>query len=63
MSRIAVAGKDGDFVAQLLESNRCVDYEALSSADSQIRMEENDTVSGGVSAANFGACHCAVPMP
>lgn len=36
-------GKDGDFVAEILQADGCIDHEALGAANAQIRVEEDDT--------------------
>lgn len=38
---IAVGGEDGDFVAEVLEADCCVDDEAFSAADAEVGVEED----------------------
>ena len=42
MSRIAMTGEDCDFVTKLLQANSCVNDQAFRSADTEIRVYEDD---------------------
>ena len=46
MVGIAVAGQDGDFVTSILETDGGVDDETLSTADAQVRVDEDDVPLG-----------------
>jgi len=47
--RIAMRREDGDFVAARLETNSGINHQSLSTADAQVRVEEDDTLL---------FCHC-----
>jgi hypothetical protein len=49
MPRIAVRREDGDFMATRLETDGGIDDQSLSTANTQVRVEENDTLL---------LCHC-----
>ena len=50
--RVTVGGEDCDFVAEVLEADCCVNYEALGATDAEVGVEEDDLLGFG-----FGG-HC-----
>ena len=47
MRRVAVRGEDRDAVAEVLQTDRGVDDEALGAADAEVGVEEYDTLAVG----------------